>query len=41
VALEGAAKDYADAVLALPALKAWVADALVETERIEMYEFDE
>jgi glutathione S-transferase len=41
VALEGAAKDYADAVLALPALKAWVADAVAETERIEMYEFDE
>jgi glutathione S-transferase len=41
VALEGAARDYADAVLALPALRAWVADALAETERIEMFERDE
>jgi glutathione S-transferase len=40
VALEGAAKDYADAVLALPALRDWVADALVETERIEVFERD-
>ena len=38
VALTGAAKDYADAVLALPALQAWVADAVAETERIEKYE---
>jgi glutathione S-transferase len=38
VALEGAAKDYADAVLALPALQAWVADAVAETERIGKYE---
>jgi glutathione S-transferase len=41
VALEGAAKAYAEAILALPAVKAWVADALVEAERIEMYEQDE
>jgi glutathione S-transferase len=41
VALKGAAKDYADAMLALPALKAWVADALTEAERIEKFEFDE
>jgi len=38
VALEGVARDYADAILALPALHAWVADALAETERIEMFE---
>ncbi|MDP1924738.1 MAG: glutathione S-transferase family protein [Thiobacillus sp.] len=38
VALEGAARDYADAVLALPALQAWVADAVAETERIEKFE---
>jgi glutathione S-transferase len=41
VALKDAAKDYADAVLALPALKAWVADAVAETERIEIFECDE
>jgi glutathione S-transferase len=41
VDLTGAAKDYAEAVLALPALKAWVADAAAETERIEMFERDE
>ncbi len=35
VALEGAARDYADAMLALPALQAWVADAVAEPERIE------
>jgi glutathione S-transferase len=41
VALEGAARDYADAVLALPALQAWVADAVAETERIEEFELYE
>jgi len=41
VALEGAAKDYAEAVRALPALQAWVADAVAETERIEKFERDE
>ena len=41
VALEGAARDYAEVVLALPALQAWVADAVAETERIEMFERDE
>ena len=41
VALEGAARDYADTVLALPALQAWVADAEAETERIEKFERDE
>src|SRR5512139_1086452 len=41
VALTGAVKDYADAVLALPALQAWVADAVAETERIAMFERDE
>jgi glutathione S-transferase len=38
VALEGAARAYADAVLALPALQAWVADAMAETERIEKFD---
>lgn len=38
VALAGAARDYADAMLALPALQAWVADAEAEAERIEMFE---
>ena len=41
VALEGAARDYADAMLALPALQAWVADAVVETERIVMFDLYE
>jgi glutathione S-transferase len=41
VELEGAAKDYAEAVLALPALQQWVADALAETERIERFERNE
>ena len=40
VALTGAAGDYAEAVLALPALQAWVADAVAETERIEKFERD-
>ena len=40
VALSGAAKAYADAVLALPALQEWVADAVAETERIEQFERD-
>lgn len=35
VALEGAARGYADTVLALPAMQEWVADAQVEPERIE------
>ncbi|MHB1187239.1 glutathione S-transferase family protein [Thiobacillus sp.] len=39
VALEGAARDYANAMLALPALQAWV--AVAETERIEKFERDE
>ncbi len=38
VALTGAAKDYAEALLTLPALEAWVADAVAETERIEKFE---
>ena len=41
VELEGAARVYADAVLALPALQGWVADAEAETERIERFERDE
>ena len=40
VTLTGTAKDYADAVLALPAL-GMVSDAAVETRRIEMRERDE
>jgi glutathione S-transferase len=40
VTLAGAAKAYADAVLALPALHEWVADAVAETERIEQFERD-
>lgn len=38
VALGGATRDYADAVLALPALQAWVADAVAEAERIERFD---
>jgi glutathione S-transferase len=38
VALEGAARDYAGAVLALPALQAWAADAVAEPERIEKFD---
>jgi len=41
VKLEGAGHDYAEAVLALPALKAWVADAVAETERIEKFDLGE
>ena len=40
VALTGAARAYAEAILALPALREWVADALAETERIEKFERD-
>lgn len=40
VALDGAAKAYAEAVRALPAVQAWVADAAVETERIDVFERD-
>ena len=38
VALEGAAGAYAEAILALPALREWVADGVAETERIEKFE---
>jgi glutathione S-transferase len=38
VALAGAARAYAETMLALPAMQAWVADALAEPERIEMFE---
>ena len=38
VALTGAARDYADAALALPAMREWVAAAVAETERIEQFE---
>ncbi|MGA9165484.1 MAG: glutathione S-transferase family protein [Thiobacillus sp.] len=41
LALAGAARDYADAILALPALQAWVADAEVEAERIEKFDLHE
>jgi glutathione S-transferase len=41
VALEGAARDYADAMLALPALQAWVKDAVAEAERIEKFDLYE
>ena len=41
VALDGAARDYAAAVLALPALQEWVADGVAETERIAAFERDE
>ena len=41
VALEGAARDYADAILWLPALQAWVADAQAEAERIEKFDLYE
>jgi glutathione S-transferase len=41
VALEGAARDYAEAVLALPALQEWVADAEAETERIDKFDLYE
>ncbi len=41
VALAGAARDYADAMLALPVLQAWAADAEAETERIEKFDLYE
>ncbi|MFH1817653.1 MAG: glutathione S-transferase [Pseudomonadota bacterium] len=41
VALDGAARAYAAAVRALPALQEWVADGVAETERIAMFERDE
>jgi glutathione S-transferase len=40
VALEGAAKAYAEALAELPMLQAWVAEAAVEAERIDQYERD-
>lgn len=40
LALDGAARAYADTMLALPAMREWVAAAEVERERIEQYEFD-
>lgn len=41
VALEGAARTYANAVLALPALQEWMVDGVAETERVGMFERDE
>ena len=38
VALEGAVRDYAETMLALPAMQEWIATAMTETERIEMFE---
>lgn len=38
VMLQGVARDYSDAILALPSMQTWMADALAETERIEMFE---
>jgi glutathione S-transferase len=38
VALEGAARAYAETILALPPLQAWVNDAMAELERIEKLE---
>ncbi len=38
VAMEGAARAYADAIIALPAMQEWIAAAQIERERIEMYE---
>lgn len=41
VALEDAARAYADAILELPAMREWIASAEVEQERIEKYEMDD
>ena len=41
VALDGAVQDYANAIVALPALREWIADAKAETERIEKFEMYE
>ncbi len=38
VPLDGAAQDYANAILALPALREWVADAERESERIDKFD---
>lgn len=38
VALEGASEDYASAILALPALKDWMAAAEAETESIAKFD---
>jgi glutathione S-transferase len=38
VVLEGAAKEYAEMMQGLPAMRAWIADAERETERIEKFE---
>ena len=38
VRTEGIERDYADAILALPAMRAWLADAAEETERSEAHE---
>ena len=41
VPLEGAAMAYGDALLALPALQAWIADAQTEAERIEKFDLND
>lgn len=38
VDVEGAARDYLDALLALPALREWIAAGNAESERLETYE---
>ena len=38
VALDGAARDYAETMLTLPTMQEWIAAAMTETERIEMFE---
>jgi len=40
VALKGAARAYAEAIRALPALREWVADGVAEAERIDKFERD-
>lgn len=41
VSLACTARDYTDAVQALPAMQAWVVDGMVETGRIGQFERDE
>ncbi len=38
VALDGAAQSYVEAVLSLPAVQEWMADAKKERQRIEQFE---
>lgn len=41
MALAGTARDHAEAILALPALQAWEADAVAEAGRIEKFDLYE